>query len=92
MDAPITQAQPGLYAYDICPYCRRVLRFMNKHDIVILIKDPLDDPEVRGELVHLGGKSQFPALLVDGEVIYESRTIITWMKQHVVRNGEMYTA
>jgi len=89
MNVSNIQSQPVLYAYDICPYCRRVLRFMNKYDIVIPIKDPLDDPAVRDELVRLGGKSQVPALLVDGEVLYESRAIIAWMENNIIRNEVM---
>ena len=92
MNASITHSQPVLYAYDICPYCRRVTRFMDKHELVIPIKDSLDDPEARDELVRLGGKSQVPALLVDGEIIYESRAIVAWMEQNMMRNEVMRTA
>lgn len=73
---------PVLYAYDRCPYCRRVMGFMQEHGIHLPMKDPLEDPTVRDELIKLGGKSQFPALLVDGEVIYESLAIIDWLKEH----------
>ena len=86
------QSQPVLYAYDFCPYCRRVMRYMNEHDIDIPIRDPLDDPSVRRELVQLGGRSQFPALLVNGEVLYESLAIIDWMEQNLVNNGVMRPA
>lgn len=85
MDRPaMTKTEPVLYAYNLCPYCRRVMGFMRDHAIDIPIKDPLVDPSVRAELVALGGKSQFPALLVNGAVIYESPTIIDWLKQNMV--------
>ena len=75
-----------------CPYCRRVMRYMNEHDIDIPVKDPLDDPTVRRELVQLGGKSQFPALLVNGEVLYESLDIIDWMAENLVDRAVLRTA
>lgn len=73
-----------LYQFPACPFCQRVLRFMDEQNIAIPLKDTRQDPAARAELLRLGGKTQVPALLVDGDILYESNDIIDWLKENVV--------
>ncbi len=76
-----------LYQYKVCPYCRRVLRFMQQHDIEIPLRDTLFDRSARAELIEAGGKGQVPALMIDGQVLYESSDIIAWMDENLVKES-----
>jgi len=71
-----------LYYAPSCPFCRKVLDFMDEHGIdIIILKDKSANPEFQEELVRLGGKSQVPCLFIDGEALYESDDIIEWLRQ-----------
>ncbi len=76
-----------LYQYKACPYCRRVLRFMQQHDIEIPLRDTLFDRSARAELIEAGGKGQVPALMIDDQVLYESSDIIAWMDENLVKES-----
>ena len=78
---------PGLTLYYIptCPFCRKVLEFMNKKNIEMPLKDKSANPAYEKELVSIGGKSQVPCLIIDGKPLYESDAIIEWL-------GNNYTA
>lgn len=73
-----------LYQFPACPYCRKVLRFIEEHHLAIPLKDTREDPAARAELTRLGGKSQVPALAIDGRILYESDAIIDWLRRNVV--------
>ena len=71
-----------LYIKPTCPYCQKVLRFMEAHGIKIELRDTSADPEAREELVRVGGKAQVPCLFIDGTPMYESDDIIAHLKEH----------
>ena len=73
-----------LYQFPTCPYCQKVLRFMAEHALDIPRKDTRQDPDARAELIQLGGKSQVPALAIDGAILYESDAIIDWLRTNLV--------
>ena len=73
-----------LYQFPTCPYCQKVLRFMAEHALDIPRKDTRQDPDARAELIQLGGKSQVPALAIDGTILYESDAIIDWLRTNLV--------
>ena len=75
---------PGhtLYYYDSCPYCQRVLRFMQANDLECDMRCTLE-PGIRDELVAIGGKPQVPCLVIDGTPLYESLDIIAYLKAKV---------
>jgi len=75
-----------LYKFDSCPFCHRVFRAIERLGLSIPMRDTLRDPGARSELIRLGGKSQVPALRVDGTVIYESRDIIRFLEKNI-RSG-----
>lgn len=73
-----TFANMVLYYKPTCPYCRRVLSFMEDNDIVLELRDTTN-PDVRAELVRIGGKPQVPCLLIDGKPLYESADIVSYL-------------
>jgi len=76
----------ALYQYSSCPFCAKVRRFMAANELDIPLKDTMMDSSARQQLVDVGGRSTVPALMIDGEIMYESDDIIHWMQEHLV-NG-----
>ena len=74
-----------LYGFESCPYCQKVFRYMKKAGIEIPFKNS-PDPEVKKELVRIGGKDQVPCLVIDGTAMYESDDIIEYMKNNWPKN------
>ena len=56
---------------------------MQEHDIVIPMKNILDQPQFRQELLELGGTTQVPCLVINGKPLYESDDIIQWFKNNL---------
>ena len=65
-----------LFIMPACPYCQKVLRFMERSGIEMPLRDITSDPDAREELVRVGGKPQVPCLFIDGAALYESDDII----------------
>lgn len=72
-----------LYYKDVCPFCKKVFRYMDKNNIegVDLI-DIKANKKNQQELVEVGGMDQVPMLLIDGKPLYESDDIIQWFKDN----------
>lgn len=70
-----------LYINSKCPYCHKVTDYLKEQGRTIPTKNT-QDPEVRAELIKIGGKSQVPCLVIDGQALYESNEIIHWLKTH----------
>ncbi|MFH1360770.1 MAG: glutaredoxin [Candidatus Omnitrophota bacterium] len=70
-----------LYVRDGCPYCRKVLQFLEGQKLTVPLKKISDSEKIRSELISLGGKSQVPCLSIDGKPLYESDDIIEWFKK-----------
>lgn len=70
-----------LYKFDSCPYCRRVLRVIDKLDIAdqIVLRDTRQDPQWRADLREKTGRTQVPCLFIDGKPMFESLDIIDWL-------------
>ena len=76
-------AKLELYYYPTCPYCQKVLRYMDKAGIEgITLKNIHADAEADATLVRVGGKHQVPCLFIDGSPMYESDDIIAYLKQN----------
>ncbi len=73
-----------LYMSPGCPYCRRVMSYMDRHNVKLPERDISRDPSAREELVRVGGKGQVPCLFIDGEPLYESADIIEYLAAHEV--------
>ncbi|MEG1435863.1 MAG: glutathione S-transferase N-terminal domain-containing protein [Gordonibacter sp.] len=68
-----------LYYKKTCPYCQKVLRFMEDSKINLDLRDTLQ-PGNQNDLVHIGGKKQVPCLVVKGKPLYESDDIIAYLR------------
>lgn len=74
-----------LYKMDTCPFCQKVMKFMDENGIDgVQFHDVIEHPEYRDWLQENGGSNQVPALVIDDKIMYESDDIIDWMKEHLL--------
>ena len=71
-----------LYYKPSCPYCQKVLNFLEKNNKEISLKNVEEHPGAKDELLHLGGKTQIPCLFINGKPLYESQAIIDWLNEN----------
>ncbi|ADO77401.1 glutaredoxin family protein [Halanaerobium praevalens] len=77
----------SLYYFPSCPYCRRVLDFIEENELEnIELKNIRKDKAAKDKLIEVGGKSQVPCLLIDDEPLYESNDIINWLQNNLLEN------
>ena len=71
-----------LYILESCPYCRKVMNFLNENNIEYNKLD-VSEPENYDNLQKIGGKSQVPFLddRENGVRLYESDDIIDYFKR-----------
>ena len=69
-----------LFSASYCPFCVKVLRYLESRDISIEVRDIQDDLDAYQKLIEIGGKSQVPCLFIDGKPLYESDDIISWFE------------
>ena len=74
-----------LYHYNECSYCAKVRNFLKKNKISIPMKNIRENAQFREELIKIGGKSQVPCLVIDGQALYESVDIIRWLTEYFKR-------
>lgn len=67
-----------LFYSPTCPYCTKVLAYMQEQDIACEMKNTRE-PGVSDELVAIGGKNQVPCLIISGQPMYESDDIIMYL-------------
>lgn len=68
-----------LYYMDYCPFCDKVINYINNNNLEIELKN-INIKENYDELILKGGLDQVPMLLVDGKPLYESEEIIKFLK------------
>lgn len=71
-----------LYILPGCPYCAKVDRFLDAHDLEVEHLDVTQDAN-GDDLIRIGGKRQCPCLLIDGEPMYESDDIIAYLTERL---------
>lgn len=71
-----------LYMFPSCPYCRKVINYMEQANINIPMKNTLE-PGIEDELIKIGGSDQVPCLVIDGKAMYESDDIIAYMSENM---------
>ena len=70
-----------LFVLETCPYCKKVMEFLEKENIKYR-KIDISDKDSENSLIQIGGKRQVP-FLVDNErniQMYESDDIIEYLK------------
>lgn len=70
-----------LFYKPTCPFCKKVLNYMDEQGIDLPLRDVSTDADARGELLSVGGKTQIPCLFIDGEPLYESGDIIDYLSK-----------
>lgn len=70
-----------LYIHPYCPYCAKVVNYLNERHISLKIKD-INNKYYKKELVKIGGKKQVPCLVVHGQALYESSDIIDYLERN----------
>ena len=70
-----------LYYKKTCPFCLKVLRFMDDNKLNM---DKLDtmQPGNENDLIRIGGKKQVPCLIIGDRPLYESDDIIEYLRKH----------
>ncbi len=71
-----------LYGMESCMFCQKVRQYLQEEGIEVPVKEIQEDSAARDELMAIGGKTQVPCLVIDGEPLYESLDIIEWFKNN----------
>ncbi|MDO4437205.1 MAG: glutaredoxin [Coriobacteriaceae bacterium] len=71
-----------LFIRRTCPFCVKVLNYLDRRGIEIPLRDISIDPEAEATLISVGGKRQVPCLFIDGSPLYESGDIIAWLDEN----------
>lgn len=75
-----------LYHAGYCPFCIKVRQYLKQKKYAVAEKDTSLDQDARNELRAIGGKTQVPCLVINGNALYESDDIIKWFEE----NGPKY--
>ena len=71
-----------LYYKETCPFCKKVLRFIeNKKIEGVELVDIKADEANEKYLIKKGGMDQVPCLFIDGKPMYESMDIIKFLDE-----------
>lgn len=70
-----------LYYFYSCPFCQKVLRFLNGKDHNIKFIDTMESKDNLRKLVEISGKKQVPCLVIDGKPMLESDDIIEFLSK-----------
>ena len=70
-----------LFYNPTCPYCHKVMSFMEQNNIELPMHDIVADDAARERLIEVGGKRQVPCLFIDGKAMYESGDIINYLSE-----------
>ncbi|HCB10934.1 MAG TPA: glutaredoxin [Cyanobacteria bacterium UBA11991] len=70
-----------LYMLETCPYCKKVLNYLNENNFKYITHN-IKDKNKHDKLIELGGKEQVPFLYdnVKNIKMYESDDIIAYLK------------
>jgi len=79
MEGVAAMDELSLYYLPTCPFCQKVLRFMNTNGIIIDMHSTTE-PVNRDFVLAHGGKNQVPCLFVGEKALYESNDIIAYLK------------
>lgn len=71
-----------LYYRKTCPFCTKVLRFMEQAGITLDLRDTTKPGNI-DDLIRIGGKKQVPCLVINGKPLYESDDIIAYLRTTV---------
>ena len=71
-----------LYQFESCPYCLTVREAIDQFKVPnVKIRDILEEPKYREELIRLNGTRQVPCLVIDGKPMLESEDIVRFLEK-----------
>ena len=71
-----------LYQFESCPYCQIVREAIERLKVPdVEVRDILDKPEYRDELIKMNGTRQVPCLVIDGKPMLESADIVQFLER-----------
>lgn len=82
LKGPLMSQSLELYYKPSCPWCQKVLAFMDSRGITLPLHDISANAQDAAHLVEVGGKRQVPCLLIDEVALYESSDIIDYLAEH----------
>ena len=71
-----------LYVMETCPFCRRVMDFLEQTHIEYNKMD-VSNAENHRRLMEIGGKDQVPFMVEDNISMYESNDIVEYLKKRI---------
>jgi len=79
-------ANMAMYEFRGCPFCMRTRRALRRLNLHIELRDALNNPEHKKDLLEQGGKNQVPCLRFTAEDgseqwLYESLDIIDFLEE-----------
>lgn len=72
-----------LYYRDGCPYCKKVVKFLEKNPSLKVEMMNVADEKNFKDLVEIGGMDQVPMMTIDGKPMYESGDIVKFLKEQL---------
>ncbi len=70
-----------LYVMDTCPYCRKVMNYLEEQNIKYEKKE-IGNSENHRKLLEIGGIDQVPFMVDKNNKMYESDDIINYIKNN----------
>ena len=72
-----------LYYREGCPYCKKVVKFLEKNpSLKVEMMNVADEKNIK-DLVEIGGMDQVPMMTIDGKPMYESGDIVKFLKEQL---------
>ena len=70
------------YTASTCPYCVRVQRVVDELGVELTVRNRNLQSQWRQVLLARTGRTQVPCLFIEGEPLFESADIITWLRRN----------
>lgn len=83
--APVADVRLELYKFDACPYCQIVMREITALGLNVPMRDTRSEPAAAAAHKAATGRTQVPALYIDGVPLFESADIVEWLRAYAKR-------
>ena len=80
----------SLYVTETCPFCIKVLNFLEESGLSFPLLDINSDEQAFSDLIEYGGHRQVPCLRINDAYLYESNDIIKWVQENISELKEFY--
>ena len=75
-------AKLELFYFEACPFCQHVLAIIDQLNLKVNYSDIMNSLDKRSQLINDTGRSTVPCLYINGEPMFESQDIISWLKNN----------